>query len=151
MTSIMLLLVKQICQSAITQVRTIKMENAISMIIQKSNYNHAKQLRTLVLSTNVNDYDTGETIVDGNIRKTLTCSQIVDNPILSELNGAKVGRKYLGQQNNDFLMKNASFDSTSSEDIEKRRALILKETRCRIKTQELIVNSIVVPSTSTAC
>jgi hypothetical protein len=151
MTSIMLLLVKQICQSAITQVRTIKMENAISMIIQKSNYNHAKQLRTLVLSTNVNDYDTGETIVDGNIRKTLTCSRIVDNLILSELNGAKVGRKYLGQQNNDFLMKNASFDSTSSEDIEKRRALILKETRCRIKTQELIVNSIVVPSTSTAC
>jgi hypothetical protein len=143
MTSIMLLLVKQICQSAITQVRTIKMENAISMIIQNSNYNHAKQLRTLVLSTNINDY--------GNIRKILTCSQIVDNPILSELNGAKVGRKYLGQQNNDFLMKKASFDSTSSEDIEKRRALILKETRCRIKTQELIVNSIVVPSTSTAC
>jgi hypothetical protein len=139
----MFLLVKQICQSAITQVRTIKMENAISMIIQNSNYNHAKQLRTLVLSTNINDY--------GNIRKILTCSQIVDNPILSELNGAKVGRKYLGQQNNDFLMKNASFDSTSSEDIEKRRALILKETRCRIKTQELIVNSIVVPSTSTAC
>jgi hypothetical protein len=143
MTSIMFLLVKQICQSAITQVRTIKMENAISMIIQNSNYNHAKQLRTLVLSTNINDY--------GNIRKILTCSQIVDNPILSELNGAKVGRKYLGQQNNDFLMKKASFDSTSSEDIEKRRALILKETRCRIKTQELIVNSIVVPSTSTAC
>jgi hypothetical protein len=139
----MFLLVKQICQSAITQVRTIKMENAISMIIQNSNYNHAKQLRTLVLSTNINDY--------GNIRKILTCSQIVDNPILSELNGAKVGRKYLGQQNNDFLMKKASFDSTSSEDIEKRRALILKETRCRIKTQELIVNSIVVPSTSTAC
>jgi hypothetical protein len=139
----MFLLVKQICQSAITQVRTIKMENAISMIIQNSNYNHAKQLRTLVLSTNINDY--------GNIRKILTCRQIVDNPILSELNGAKVGRKYLGQQNNDFLMKNASFDSTSSEDIEKRRALILKETRCRIKTQELIVNSIVVPSTSTAC
>jgi hypothetical protein len=115
----MFLLVKQICQSAITQVRTIKMENAISMIIQKSNYNHAKQLRTLVLSTNINDYDTGETIVEGNIRKTLTCSQIVGNPILSELNGAKVGRKYLGQQNNDFLMKNASFNSTSSEDIEK--------------------------------
>jgi hypothetical protein len=90
----MLLLVKQICQSAITQVRTIKMENAISMIIQKSNYNHAKQIRTLVLSTNVNDYDTGEPIVDGSIRKTLTSSQIVDNPILSELNCIKVGRKY---------------------------------------------------------
>jgi hypothetical protein len=64
------------------------------MIIQKSNYNHAKQIRTLVLSTNVNDYDTGEPIVDGSIRKTLTSSQIVDNPILSELNGIKVGKKY---------------------------------------------------------
>jgi hypothetical protein len=110
----MFLLVKQICQSAITQVRTIKMENAISMIIQNSNYNHAKQLRTLVLSTNINDY--------GNIRKILTCSQIVDNPILSELNGAKVGRKYLGQQNNDFLMKKASFDSTSSEGYREKKS-----------------------------
>jgi hypothetical protein len=64
------------------------------MIIQKSNYNHAKQIRTLVLSTNVNDYDTGEPMVDGSIRKTLTSSQIVDNPILSELNGIKVGKKY---------------------------------------------------------
>jgi hypothetical protein len=129
MTSIMLLLVKQICQSAITQVRTIKMENAISMIIQKSNYNHAKQLRTLVLSTNVNDYDTGETIVDGNIRKTLTCSRIVDNPILSELNGAKVGRKYLGQQNNDFLMKNASFDSTSSEEYREKKSADIERNK----------------------
>ena len=125
----MLLLVKQICQSAITQVRTIKMENAISMIIQKSNYNHAKQLRTLVLSTNVNDYDTGETIVDGNIRKTLTCSRIVDNPILSELNGAKVGRKYLGQQNNDFLMKNASFDSTSSEEYREKKSADIERNK----------------------
>lgn len=70
------------------------MKNAASMIIQKGNYNHAKQIRTLVLSTNVNDYDTGEPIVDGSIRKTLTSSQIVDNPILSELNGIKVGKKY---------------------------------------------------------
>ncbi len=70
------------------------MKNAASMIIQKSNYNHAKQIRTLVLSSNVNDYDTGEPIVDGSIRKTLTSSQIVDNPILSELNGIKVGKKY---------------------------------------------------------
>jgi hypothetical protein len=81
------------------------MENAISMIIQKSKYDHAKQLRTLVLSTNVNDYDTGEPIVNGNIRKTRTGNQIVDNPILSELNDAKVGRKYSGHQNNDFLIK----------------------------------------------
>ena len=129
MTSIMLLLVKQICQSAITQVRTIKMENAISMIIQYSNYNHAKQLRTLVLSTNVNEYDTGVTIVDGNIRKTLTCSRIVDNPILSELNGAKVGRKYLGQQNNDFLMKNASFDSTSSEEYREKKSADIERNK----------------------
>jgi hypothetical protein len=105
------------------------MENAISMIIQKSNYNHAKQLRTLVLSTNVNDYDTGETIVDGNIRKTLTCSRIVDNPILSELNGAKVGRKYLGQQNNDFLMKNASFDSTSSEEYREKKSADIERNK----------------------
>jgi hypothetical protein len=73
------------------------MKNVISMIIQKSDYynKHNKQVRTLVLSTNVNDYDTGEPIVDGSIRKTLTSdsSQIVDNPILSKLNG-KVGRKY---------------------------------------------------------
>jgi hypothetical protein len=69
------------------------------MIIQKSNYNHAKQIRTLVLSTNVNDYDTGEPMVDGSIRKTLTSSQIVDNPILSELNGIKVGKKYVAHNN----------------------------------------------------
>ena len=68
----------------------------MSMIIQKSDYDHNKQLRTLVLSTNVNDYDTGESIVDGSIRKTLASgsSQIVDNPILFELNGVKLGRKY---------------------------------------------------------
>jgi hypothetical protein len=72
------------------------MKNTMSMIIQKSDYDHNKQLRTLVLSTNVNDYDTGEPIVDGSIRKTLTSgsSQIVDNPILFELNGIKLGRKY---------------------------------------------------------
>ena len=69
------------------------MKNTISMIIQKSDSN-TKRLRTLVLSTNVNDYDTGEPLVDGSIRKTLTSSQIVDNPILSELNNIKVGRKY---------------------------------------------------------
>jgi hypothetical protein len=68
----------------------------MSMIIQKSDYDHNKQLRTLVLSTNVNDYDTGESIVNGSIRTTLASgsSQIVDNPILFELNGIKLGRKY---------------------------------------------------------
>src|SRR5215218_6566458 len=84
-----------------------KMKNAISMIIQKSdcyNKHDNKQVRTLILSTNVNDYDTGEPIVDGSIRKTLARdgSQMVDNPILFELNGIKIGRKYsrpiLGQR-----------------------------------------------------
>ncbi|HKI08889.1 MAG TPA: hypothetical protein VKA09_10870 [Nitrososphaeraceae archaeon] len=35
----------------------------------------------------------GKPIVDGSIRKTLTSSQIVDNPIFSELIGIN-GRKY---------------------------------------------------------
>ena len=69
------------------------MKDDILMGINKGGY-QKKQVRTLVLSTNVNDYDTGEPIVDGSIRKTLTSSQIVDNPILSELNGIKVGKKY---------------------------------------------------------
>jgi hypothetical protein len=51
-----------------------KMKNARSMIIQKGDYYNDRQIRTLVLSTNVNDYDTGEPIVDGSIRKTLTNS-----------------------------------------------------------------------------
>ena len=68
---------------------------ATSMMIQKSDIYHSRQIRTLVLSTNVNDYDTGEPIIDGSIRKTLTNStQLVDNPILFELNGIKLGRKY---------------------------------------------------------
>jgi hypothetical protein len=72
-----------------------KMKNARSMIIQKGDYYNDRQIRTLVLSTNVNDYDTGEPIVDGSIRKTLTnSSQTIDNPILSKLSGIKVGRKY---------------------------------------------------------
>ena len=79
------------------------------MIIQKSNYDHYKKIRTLVLSNDVNDYDTGEPIIDGSIRKTLTSRRIVDNPILSELNGIKVGRKYCRptseQQSNDFLVE----------------------------------------------
>ena len=67
-----------------------------SMMIQKSDIYCSKQIRTLVLSTNVNDYDTGEPMVDGSIRKKLASgsSQIVDNPILFELNGIKLGRKY---------------------------------------------------------
>jgi hypothetical protein len=73
----------------------MKMKNIASLIIQKSDSYYGKQIRTLVLSTNVNDYDTGEPIVDGSIIKTLTkSSSQVDNPILLELNGIKVGRKY---------------------------------------------------------
>jgi hypothetical protein len=67
---------------------------ATSMMIQKSDFYLSKQIRTLVLSTNVNDYHTGEPIIDGSIRKTLTSTQIDDNPILFELNGIKLGRKY---------------------------------------------------------
>ncbi len=55
------------------------MKNAASMIIQKSNYNHAKQIRTLVLSTNVNDYDTGEPIVDGSKVFVVFSKQLSDN------------------------------------------------------------------------
>jgi hypothetical protein len=64
------------------------------MIVQKSDYSRNKQIRTMVLSTNVNDYDTGEPIVDGSIRRTLTSSKPVDNPILFDLNSIKLGRKY---------------------------------------------------------
>jgi hypothetical protein len=67
-----------------------------SMMVQKSDFYRSKQIRTLVLSTNVNDYDKGEPIIDGSIKKTLTNStQIVDNPILFELNGIKDGKKIL--------------------------------------------------------
>ena len=65
-----------------------------SMMIQKSDFYLSKQIRTLVLSTNANDYDTGEPIIDGSIRKTLTNSTQIDNPIIFELNGIKLGRKY---------------------------------------------------------
>ena len=73
------------------------MKNTItSMMIQKSDFYRSRQIRTLVLSTNVNDYDTGEPITDSSIGKTLTNStQIVNNPILFELNGIKDGKKIL--------------------------------------------------------
>ena len=70
----------------------IEMKNVASVIIQKVSYGSNKQIRTLVLSTNVNDYDTGEPVIGGSIRNTLTNSNSghrVDN-----LNGIKVGRKY---------------------------------------------------------
>jgi hypothetical protein len=84
-----------------------------SMIIQKSDFYRSKQIRTLVLSTNVNDYDTGEPIIDGSIGKTLLYylvytngTQIVDNPTLIELNGIKLRRKYccpISSAKNDCL------------------------------------------------
>ena len=82
----MLILVKQICKTIIIKGREIKMKDTVLMGIDKSQYQN-KQLRTLVLSTNVNDYDTGEPIVDGNISKTLNNSsnQIVENPIIAKL------------------------------------------------------------------
>ena len=90
------------------EVYEYKMKNTTtSMMIQKSDFYRSKHIRSLVLSTNVNDYDTGEPIIDGSIRKTLTNStQLVDNPILFELNGIKLGRKYccpISSAKNDCL------------------------------------------------
>jgi hypothetical protein len=71
------------------------MKYTMSTVFQKSDSEYDKQIRTMVLSTDVNDYDTGEHIVDGSIRKTLiNSSQITDNPIRSMLSGVKVGKKY---------------------------------------------------------
>jgi len=74
------------------------MKDGILMGINKSDY-QKKQIRTLVLSTNVNDYDTGGPIVDGSISKTLSSDgdQIADSPIPAKLHGLIVGRKYYTQ------------------------------------------------------
>jgi hypothetical protein len=71
------------------------MKDIMMMEIQK-NDGQEKQLRTLVLSSNANDYDTGEPIIDGSITKTLISNnkQNADNPILASLHGLVVGRKY---------------------------------------------------------
>jgi hypothetical protein len=71
------------------------MKDIIMMEIQKRE-DQKKNVRTLVLSTNANDYDTGEPIIDGSISKTLISGkkQYVDNPILASLHGVVVGRKY---------------------------------------------------------
>jgi|GEM_PF-1978345 hypothetical protein len=71
------------------------MKDIMLIEIQKRD-NQKKNLRTLVLSTDANDYDTGEPIIDGNIRNTLVSGmkQYVDNPILASLHGVVVGRKY---------------------------------------------------------
>jgi hypothetical protein len=62
-----------------------------------NNYNddNDNKLRTIELSTNVNDYDTGEPILEGSIRKTLTGKDLKsDNPLYYELCQVKVGKKY---------------------------------------------------------
>jgi hypothetical protein len=71
------------------------MKDIILMEIQKGDI-QKKQLRTLVLSTDANDYDTGEPIIDGSISKTLVNNnnQVANNPILASLHGVVVGRKY---------------------------------------------------------
>jgi hypothetical protein len=78
-----------------TKWRISKMKDIMMMEIQKRD-DHKKNLRTLVLSTDANDYDTGEPIIDGSINKTLVSGkkQYVDNPILASLYGVVVGRKY---------------------------------------------------------
>jgi hypothetical protein len=66
------------------------------MIMEIQKIDDQKNLRTLILSTDANDYDTGEPIIDGCISKTLVSNDIqnADNPILASLHGVVVGRKY---------------------------------------------------------
>jgi hypothetical protein len=70
------------------------MKDIMMMEIQKRD--DQKNLRTLVLSTDANDYDTGEPIIDGSISKTLVSNKKINtkNPILESLHGVIVGRKY---------------------------------------------------------
>jgi hypothetical protein len=71
------------------------MKDIMMTEIQKSD-DQKKDLRTLILSTDANDYDTGEPIIEGSISKTLVSNnkQNADNPILSSLHGVVLGRKY---------------------------------------------------------
>jgi hypothetical protein len=70
------------------------MKDIMMMEIQKRD--DQKNLRTLVLSTDANDYDTGEPIIDGSISKTLVSNKKLNtkNPILECLHGVIVGIKY---------------------------------------------------------
>ena len=119
----MLILVKQICKTTITKGREIKMKDAVLMGIDKIQY-QKKRLRTLVLSTNVNDYDTGEPIVDGSISKTLNSSrnQIVENPIIAKLQGLILGRKYYfpSMFKNNIISREEPRSHSKSEGIEQR-------------------------------
>ena len=62
------------------------------MMKEKQNTNN---LRTIELSTNVNDYDTGEPILNDSIRETLCCEKR-DNESKMKSNGSKIklGSKY---------------------------------------------------------
>jgi hypothetical protein len=119
----MLILVKQICKTIINKGREIKMKDAVLMGIDKSQY-QKKRLRTLVLSTNVNDYDTGEPIVDGSISKTLSSSrnQIVENPIIAKLQGLILGRKYYfpSMSKNNIISRQEPRSHSKSEGMEQR-------------------------------
>jgi hypothetical protein len=99
------------------------MKDALLMGIDKSQY-QKKQLRTLVLSTNVNDYDTGEPIVDGSISKTLNSSrnQIVENPIIAKLQGLILGRKYYfpSMSKNNIISRQEPRSHSKSEGMEQR-------------------------------
>jgi hypothetical protein len=85
------------------------MKDIMMMEIQKRD-DQKKNLRSLVLSTNANDYDTGEPIIDGSISKTLVSGkkQHVDNPILSSLHGVVVGRKYLSTACQERLQQSSA-------------------------------------------
>lgn len=100
------------------------MKDAILMGIDKSEY-QKKRLRTLVLSTNVNDYDTGEPIVDCSIGKTLNSSgnQIVENPIFAKLHGLILGRKYPhpSMSKNNFTSGQIPRSQSKSEGMEHRQ------------------------------
>ena len=119
----MLILVKQICKTIITKGREIKMKDAVLMGIDKSQYQN-KRLRTLVLSTNVNDYDTGEPIVDSSISKTLNSSrnQIVENPIIAKLQGLRLGRKYYfpSISKNNIISRQEPRSQSKLEGVEQR-------------------------------
>jgi hypothetical protein len=57
--------------------------------------NDNNKLRTIELSTNVNDYYTGEPILEGSIRRILTQQDPKsDSPLYYEPYHVKVGKKY---------------------------------------------------------
>ena len=97
------------------------------MEIQKGD-DRKKQLRTLVLSTDANDYDTGEPIVDGSISKTLNSSSnlFVENQIFAILDSLKLGRKYHHptMPKNNVASGQIPRSQSKSEEIEQRQQRI---------------------------